>query len=141
MLIKDLKSAYLEGIAAFNRGDLNGFFNVFSPAYIHHNPDLPEIHTLDDFRNHSAKFFAAFPGLRVSVENVVAEGTPEAGMLAGRPTFQLTSTGNYPGFPAGQTIEFQGIDMFRFAGGMVVEGWQSNNIVRTLEKLGFMAKA
>ncbi len=140
MSIQNMKTTYLEGAAAFDRGDLNGFFNGFSPAYIHHNPDLPGVHSMDDLKQHLSRFLAAFPGLQTIIENVVVEGTPEAGMLAGRAKYRYTSTGSFPGFPAGQTIEFEGIDMFRFEGGMVVEGWQSNNIVHTLEKLGFMAK-
>jgi predicted ester cyclase len=141
MSIEEIKTMYHEGTAAFNRGDLDEFFSIFSPDYLHHNADLPEIHTLDEFKPHLARFMAAFPGLQAIDEDLIVEGTPEAWMVAGRTTYHFTSPGNMPGFPPGQSIEFHGIDIYRIVDGKVVEGWQQNDIVPTIQKLGLWAKA
>jgi predicted ester cyclase len=141
MSVDEIKTMYHEGTAAFNRGDLEGFFSGFSPDYIHHNADLPEIRTLDEFKPHIARFVAAFPGLQAIDEDVIVEETPEASMVVGRSTYQFTPSGNLPGFPPGQSIEFHGIDIYRIVDGKVVEGWQQNDIVPTIQKLGLWAKA
>jgi steroid delta-isomerase-like uncharacterized protein len=65
----------------------------------------------------------AFPDLRISVQNMVAEGDKVAVLW----TFQGTHTGSgYEGLPpTGTRVEIRGITIWRIVDGRIVEEWSS----------------
>lgn len=141
MSADDLKSIMVQVTVGFNQGDIGAVLAIAHRDYIHHNVDLPQVRSLEEYRQHLTRFVAAFPNVQIVLEDMVAEGSPKAGMVATRVVFRVTPQANWPGIAAGEPIEFRGMEMYRFADGKCVEGWESNNIVHVLEKLGLMAQA
>src|SRR5262249_52615038 len=87
-------------------------------------------------------FLAAFPDLRVLVEDVIAEGS--------RAVVRWTAAGTHTGHgvgssPSGKAVQFRGITWLRIQGGKLMEGWHHSNIpevIRTLSEqpAGLVAK-
>jgi steroid delta-isomerase-like uncharacterized protein len=71
-----------------------------------------------------AAFLAAFPDLRITVEDTVAEGD--------RVVVRWSATGTHHGDglghrASGVKVSFRGITWLRFAGGKMMEGWDAWN--------------
>ena len=101
--------------------------NAFKPAAIdrqvaadfvdHGNPDVvgPE-----GVKAHIKALRAAFPDLKVTIEDIVAEGD----LVAVRGTWRGTHQGEFRGVPAiGRKIEFGGMVFWRVGGGQIRERW------------------
>ena len=80
-----------------------------------------EIYATDQDYVHAEK--KAFPDLRISVQEMVAEGDKVAVLW----TFQGTHTGSgYEGLPpTGTRVEVRGITIWRIVDGRIVEEWSS----------------
>src|SRR5215472_4362293 len=92
------------------------FDEIFNQG-IHRTVDLK----VDQEAVHAEK--KAFPDLRMSVQEMVAEGDKVAVLW----TFQGTHTGSgYEGLPpTGTTVEVRGITIWRIVDGRIVEEWSS----------------
>src|SRR5258705_212282 len=74
----------------------------------------------------------AFPDLRVTVEDVIAEGD----RVAVRWAASGTHTGHGLGFgPSGRAVTFRGMTWVRVQGGKLVEGWQWSDIPEVVRSL------
>lgn len=75
----------------------------------------------------------AFPDLKVSVDQIVAEGD----MVAVRWTATGTNTGTGNGIPAtGKRVKTSGQALFRFVDGKIAEEWTSANALGLMRQLG-----
>jgi steroid delta-isomerase-like uncharacterized protein len=75
---------------------------------------------------------AAFPDLRIQVEDVLEAGDN----VVVRWSVAATHTGNALGFPAtGRRVNFQGMTWVQLRNGKFAEGWQSSNIPAVLQEL------
>jgi steroid delta-isomerase-like uncharacterized protein len=80
-----------------------------------------------------ARLHQAFPDLRVTVEDMVAEGD----RVAGRNSVSGTHQGDYMGHPAtGRSVVYNEIFIFRFAGGRIAETWGVVDVFSQLKQLG-----
>lgn len=105
---------------------------VLSPTSLCHTDHGPVVGP-DDFREKMfAPFIAAFPDLRVNVEDVIAEGDQVVVRWNGRGTH----TGSAMGLEAsGKPVEFHGITWIRTDGTTFKEGWQWSDIPQVLSRL------
>ena len=70
-------------------------------------------------------FTAAFPDIRVEVEDVIGVGDN----VVVRWTAAGTHTGDGLGFsPTGRPVNFRGLTWLRIVDGKLIEGWQSSDI-------------
>lgn len=93
---------------------------VSSPDAVVHGPMFPDVGTREDFEEHVLMMRAAFPDLRVTVEEVVAAGD----RVAVRRTVAGTQEGAFMGIPAtGRTVTYTGNEIYRIADGIIVESW------------------
>ena len=105
----------------FNQGKFQVADEIYSPDFrnhgLHRSIDLKE----DQGWVHAEK--KAFPDLRLSVQQMVAEGDKVAVLW----TFQGTHTGwGYEGLPpTGTRVEVRGITIWRIKDGRIVEEWSS----------------
>ncbi len=81
-------------------------------------------------------FFAArlkgLPDLKVSIETTVAEG----GRVAASFVYEGTHEGLYYGVePTGKRLHFTSCDIFRVAGGRIVEHWGMGDIAGIVAQL------
>lgn len=81
-------------------------------------------------------YHLAFTEIRVTAEQIIAEGGAEDDMVAVRWTARGRHNGQIPGLPpTGRETVTTGIDMLRIAGGKIVEGWVSWDTLSLLEQL------
>jgi steroid delta-isomerase-like uncharacterized protein len=82
-----------------------------------------------------AMFRAAFPDLKISAEDMIADGDK----VAVRSVMRGTHKGEFMGVPAtGKRVEVSGIDIVRFEGGKAVEHWGITDNMSMMQQLGAM---
>jgi steroid delta-isomerase-like uncharacterized protein len=85
------------------------------------------------FKIFHAKFRDAFPGMVVTVEDMVAE----ADKVAARCSVRGKHTGDALGFAATHSdMEIGGISIVRIADGKIVEGWNHFDFLKMYRQLG-----
>jgi steroid delta-isomerase-like uncharacterized protein len=105
----------------FNQGRFQVANEIYAPDFRNHGLHRTiDLKTDQDYA-HAEK--NAFPDLRMSVQQMVAEGDKVAVLW----TFHGTHTGwGYEGLPpTGTKVEVRGITIWRFVDGRIVEEWSS----------------
>jgi predicted ester cyclase len=78
-------------------------------------------------------YIAAFPDMRVPIEDVVAEGDK----VAVRWALEATHQGAFLGIlPTGKRIRMNGISILRPADGKIAEQWEQSDRMGLLQQLG-----
>jgi steroid delta-isomerase-like uncharacterized protein len=78
-------------------------------------------------------YFAAFPDINVTVEDVIAEGDK----AVTRWTIRGTHRGELMGIaPTDKPIELKGITIHRIEGGKIVEEWERYDNLGMMQQLG-----
>ncbi len=105
----------------FNQGKFQVADEIYAPDFQNHGLHRSVGLKRDQEAVHAEK--KAFPDLRISVQEMVAEGDKVAVLW----TFQGTHTGSgYEGLPAtGTRVELRGITIWRIVNGRIVEEWSS----------------
>ena len=89
----------------------------------------------DSFRQLLGMFDTAFPGHRVSVQQVVAEGD----YVTVLHTHHATHTGPFMGMPGtGKQVNVEGLELFHLENGRITEFWRKDDNVSLLIQLGIM---
>ena len=114
-----------------------------------HNADAAEQFLAEDFVDHDAPpglppgregmrqqmdmFFGAFPDMRTSIDDLVAEGD----MVVGRHTTTSTHKGDFMGIPAtGKQVKVNEIHWVRIVGGKAKEHWAQVDMLGMMTQLG-----
>ena len=75
----------------------------------------------------------AFPDMRETCEDLIAEGDK----VVGRFTIRGTHSGGFMGVPpTGQRVTMSGIDIVRVAGGKIAEFWYGEHLLELMQQLG-----
>jgi steroid delta-isomerase-like uncharacterized protein len=78
---------------------------------------------------------AAFPDMKVQVEDVIAEGDK----VVGRFVVSGTNTGEFMGMPAtGKAFTYDEIVIVRFKDGKIIEHWAEMDSMGMMQQLGVM---
>jgi predicted ester cyclase len=78
-------------------------------------------------------FQSAFPDLRYTIENIIADGD----MVAERMRFEGTHRGDFQGLPpTGMRVSFTGMQISRMSGGKIVELWGEFDALGMMQQLG-----
>jgi steroid delta-isomerase-like uncharacterized protein len=119
---------------AWENGNVDVADEVFAPDYIRH--DLRPTAAPPGPRGQkqvAAAFREAFPDLRFNVELVLGEGD----YVAARWTATGTHSGPWGGLePTGRSIDYTGVNIFRFENGRVAEIWNYRDDLGLGEQLG-----
>jgi len=121
----------LHGIyEAINTGNLALLDKFVAPGYVEHSEGFQGV---EPFRQQVAAFRAAFPDLRVAIEDVLTDGD----RFASRTTVTGTHTGDLMGMPAtGKRISVEAVDIGRVHDGQAAERWGGLNMYALLTQLG-----
>jgi predicted ester cyclase len=93
----------------------------------------PDTEGLAQLRDAVHRIRDAFPDLRIELEQLVAEGD----VVAARWTATGTHSGELVGIaPTGRAVRWAGTDVYRLAGGRVVEWWRNDDFVWLLHQVG-----
>ncbi|KAB2347236.1 ester cyclase [Actinomadura rudentiformis] len=118
------KAAALVAFEVWGSGELDRLDAIVAPDVIHHDPYDPNgSHGLAGMKKSIATNRAAYPDLRITVEDQIAE----ADRVATRWTAAMTHDG--------RRVTLKGITIDRFEDGKIVEAW------RTIDMLSFLRQA
>lgn len=85
------------------------------------------------FRPFHETFRGAFPGIQVTVEDLIAEGDK----VAMRCSVRGTHSGDHLGIAATNApVEFHGMGIVRIAGGKIVEAWNNFDFLTMNQQIG-----
>jgi len=120
----------------FNRGNLDQIEEFVSADLVDHEtppPGMEGLEGIEVLRQFVKVFRDAFPDLRFTAEDMIAEGDKVAARYAMRGTHQ----GEFMGVaPTRNRIEVTGIDIVRFEGGKMVEHWANSDELGMMQQLG-----
>lgn len=121
-------------VDVFNRGDLDAVDRLFAPDYVDHDPSRAGAQPgSEGVKQAWAALRAAFPDLRVTIEDVVAEGDN----VAVRSTSRGTHHGELMGIsPTGKSVTIAVIDINRIVDGKLAERWAATDTLSVLQQLG-----
>jgi steroid delta-isomerase-like uncharacterized protein len=115
-----------------NRGNTDLLTELVAADHVGHDP-LGDHYGPEGVRIGVAELRSAFPDLRLSIEDIIADGD----RVARRFTLRGTHGGPFMGLPAtGRTVMASGIAIDRVAGGRLVESWLSLDVLGLLRQLG-----
>ncbi len=120
---------------AWDKGNLDVLDELLAPNFVDHNPmpGLPADRAGQKQR--MTLFRAAFPDLKTTVEDLVAEGDK----VVLRGTARGTHKGEFQGMaPTGKQVAVQGIFIGRVVGGKLVETWEQFDAMGLMQQLGAM---
>jgi steroid delta-isomerase-like uncharacterized protein len=120
-------------IDAYNDRDTEAEAAARTPDFVAHVPGAPGPLNSDAWVGFAFSFADAFPDLRLTVEEVVADED----RTAARVTFRGTHHGEFQGIPAtGRPVTFTSIEFNRMVGGKVAEHWVELDLLGLLGQLG-----
>jgi steroid delta-isomerase-like uncharacterized protein len=121
---------YVEEV--FNKGNLQVADEIFD-RYVSHQTDGSTLERgPEDVKRFVGEFRSAFPDLRLSVEEQIADRDK----VVNRTTFRGTHQREFRGIaPTGKEVEVKGMNIFRFSPeGKVVETWDSYDQLRVMRQ-------
>jgi predicted ester cyclase len=119
---------------AINRGNLAVADELAAPNFVDHSlpPGVPP--TLEGVKGFLTQFRAAFPDLRYTIEDQIAEGDRIVQRLTGTGTMK----GDFLGMPAAnKSATWSEIHVTRWANGKAAEHWGVVDQMGMLAQLGF----
>jgi steroid delta-isomerase-like uncharacterized protein len=118
---------------AMRTGNVALLDEVIARNAVDHNPIPGQAPGRDGIKKAFGEFRAAFPDMRMSVEDMIAEGDKVACRIITR----MTHRGDFQGIPAtGKEVTLSGIDILRFANGLLAERWGEFDNLGFLQQLG-----
>ena len=134
MSAEENKAVLRRWIEAYNERDLEAEAAVLAPDYVAHVPAAPgPLEGLEAWRQFSGSFAEAFPDLRLTVQDIAAEGDT----VAARVAFHGTHRGEFQGIPpTGKQVAFSSMEFNRVVGGQVEEHWVEINLLGLVQQLG-----
>jgi predicted ester cyclase len=137
---KAIVRRFLEGI--FSQGNPDVVDELADPDFVVHDPSS-EAGEVDaqGVKESIAWSHSAFPDLRVTIEDQVAEGAKVATRWTVRGTHQgemmgAAPTGNLGAAPTGNQVTFTGTQTDYLSGGKMVESWSNWDTLGMLQQIG-----
>jgi steroid delta-isomerase-like uncharacterized protein len=117
----------------FNEGRLDVLDEVLSPSYVYRDAPPGTPPGPEGIMQVVSMFRAAFPDLKITIDDQVAEGDK----VCSRTTMRGTHRGVIFGIPAtGKAVTMTGLTMVRIADGRLVESWVKNDVMGLMSQLG-----
>jgi steroid delta-isomerase-like uncharacterized protein len=122
----------------FTQGNLDAADEVYAPDYVGHDPsNSEEVRGLEAAKRAASDYRQAFPDLRVTVEDLIAEGD----RVAARLRFRGTHLGELDGIaPTGRRVDCTGIVISRIEEGKIAEDWANFDDLGMMRQLGLIPK-
>jgi steroid delta-isomerase-like uncharacterized protein len=128
---KAILRAYVETI--FNQKQLDRADELVALDYVDHAALPGQAPGLEGAKKKWAMYLAGIPDLRVTIEEMVAEGDK----VGVRRSYEGTHRGELLGIPpTGKQVRIGGISIFRLAGGKIAEHWEQLDRLALMQQLG-----
>ena len=116
-----------------NAGDLDVADELFAPDFVNHSPNWGAAPDRAGLKRLIAETRAAFPDLRMQIEDLVAQGDK----VVARFSAVGTHLGPFAGIPpTGRQLAARGFSLLRIRDGQEVERWNVQDNLETLQSLG-----
>ncbi len=118
----------------WNKGDLSVADELFTPNYDHHDPSTPDVGLGPESEKKRATLYrTAFPDLRLTIEDIIAEGET----VMARWSCRGTHKGDLSGIaPTGKQFTISGVSIARFSGSKMAEGYVNWDALGLMQQLG-----
>jgi len=128
------KAVIRRWIEAYNERDLEAEADVLAPGFVAHVPAAPgPLEGLEAWRQFSGPFAEAFPDLRLTVQDMAAEGDT----VAARVAFHGTHRGEFQGIPpTDKEVAFSSMEFNRVVDSKVEEHWVELDLFGLMQQLG-----
>jgi predicted ester cyclase len=138
MSVHDDNKAFVRRFVDYiNNDNLAAIDEFFSPDYTYHNSSMPEVKDLSTVKELNAMFYGAFPDIRFTLEDLVAEGDK----VVYRGSARGTHKGEFMGIaPTSKQVTFTSIVISRIANGKFQEDWESMDGMYVLQQLGVIPR-
>lgn len=118
----------------WSSGKLGLLDTLIGAAYVDHNPASGQVSGTEGVKDRVEALRAAFPDLRFTVEELVAEGDLVAARCSWRGTHKGEAFLGIP--PSGRAILVRSMEFFRLRDGRIVEHWDNVDELGMLTQLG-----
>ena len=135
MSIEQNKSIVRKYAELTNARDLDAAFAHFSPSFVDHavRPGMPP--GIEGTRLFFNMMFTAFPDLRATIQDIIAEGDK----VVARVSWRGTHTGDFQGLPpTGKQIVIGAFITERLKDGKAVEHWSLFDQLAMMQQLGLV---
>jgi steroid delta-isomerase-like uncharacterized protein len=121
----------------FSRGNISLVDELLAPDFVEHEELPPGIPPgREAVKQFSTLFRSAFPDLKITIDDIIAEGDK----VVVRGIWSGTHKGEFMGIPrTDKSVSFGVIDIVRIVGGKVVEHWGQMDTLRMMQQLGVIA--
>jgi len=118
----------------WNKGNLSVADELFTPNYDHHDPSTPDFGRGPESEKKRATLYrTAFPDLRLTIEDIIAEGET----VVARWSCRGTHKGDLSGIaPTGKQFTISGVSIARFSGSKMAEGYVNWDALGLMQQLG-----
>jgi len=132
---KAISRRFIEEI--WSKGNLPVVDEIIAANFVRHDPaDAAPVSGCEGIKQVVAMYRTAFPDLKFTVEEQIAEGDK----VVTRWTSNATHQGELLGIPAtGKKTSVTGIHIARLAGGKVVEEWNNWDTIGLMRQLGVIS--
>ena len=130
---KALARRYVEEV--WNRGNLSFIDEFVAPNATFHDPSVPggKFTGPEGLRQFVQIYRGAFPDVRITIEDLIAEGDK----VVSRWTATGTHKGELMGIaPTGKPTTVTGCDIAQYQNGKLVEAWATYDMLGMLQQLG-----
>ena len=134
MSVQDDNKALVRRFIDFiNNDNLAPIDDFFATTYTYHNSSAPDVKDLAGVKAFNAMAYGAFPDIRFTIEDMVAE----ADKVVYRASACGTHKSEFMGIPpTGKQVTFTSIVISRIANGKFQEDWESLDGLYVLQQLG-----
>jgi predicted ester cyclase len=139
MSTESAKALVRQVVDDWNKADLDALDEHLDPAtYVNRDPNNPDVTDFASYKRWAAAARTAFPDLRVTIDDLIAEGDKVAKLWS----FEGTHEGEFMGLaPTGKRITWSGITIYRVSGDRVVECIWRTDALGLLQQLGAIPAA
>ena len=118
----------------WNKGNLSLVDELFAPNYEHHDASTPDFGRGPESEKKRVTLYRnAFPDVRLTIEDIIAEGET----VMTRWSCRGTHKGDLRGIaPTGKQINISGVTIARLANGKFAEGWVNWDALGLMQQLG-----
>ena len=115
-------------------GNVDWLDEVTSPDYVDHDPVFPDdIHGIEGIKETMSGYLDAFPDLKMTVADQIAEGDK----VFTRWIAEGTHRGQLMGVPpSGNRVHVEGMTVDRFENGKFVESWDNWDALGLMQQMG-----
>ena len=124
----------------FSEGNVDVIDEVFALNYVAHYPGVEPMEGSDLAKKVVGSFIDAFPDIKFTIEDQVAEGDK----VVTRWSAKGTHKGEFRGFPqkthavapTGRVVNFSATDIYRIVDGKIAEEWNSLEQLDVMQQIG-----